>query len=66
MPLVSWHLGAGGKRWLALLYYLSSFWGQCGPNATTFLIPAEIVPTEARARSHAVAAAGAAAWISQR
>lgn len=26
----------------------SSFWGQFGPNATTWLLPAEIVPTEMR------------------
>ena len=29
-----------GSRWLVAMYLGSSFFGQCGPNATTFLIPA--------------------------
>eukprot|EP00887_Chlorella_sp_A99_P005874 scaffold1.g5874.t1 len=39
------------------LYFFSSFWGQFGPNATTWLLPAETVPTEMRARCHGFAAA---------
>ena len=39
------------------LYYFSSFWGQFGPNATTWLLPAEVVPTEMRAMCHGFAAA---------
>lgn len=31
---------------LVILYLGSSFFGQCGPNSTTFLIPAEVFPTE--------------------
>jgi hypothetical protein len=32
-------------NWLVAMYFGSSFFGQCGPNATTFVIPAEIFPT---------------------
>lgn len=42
---------------LVLLYLGSSFFGQLGPNATTFLIPAEIFPTEMRTFCHGIAAA---------
>ena len=42
---------------LVCMYLGSSFFGQLGPNATTFLIPAEIVPTELRTLGHGVAAA---------
>lgn len=44
--------------WLfRLMYYLSSFFGQWGPNATTWLLPSELFPTETRAMSHGLAAA---------
>jgi len=39
------------------LYYFSSFWGQFGPNATTWLLPAELAPTEVRSASHGFSAA---------
>jgi MFS family permease len=42
--------------WLVTLYLGSSFFGQCGPNATTFLIPSEIFPTEIRTMCHGIAA----------
>jgi len=42
---------------LVSMYLGSSFFGQLGPNATTFLIPAEIFPTELRTVCHGVAAA---------
>lgn len=42
---------------LVILYFLSSFFGQCGPNATTFLIPAEVFPTECRTMCHGISAA---------
>lgn len=32
--------GTLSRGWLMLVYFLSSFFGQCGPNATTFLVPA--------------------------
>ena len=42
---------------LVCLYLASSFFGQLGPNATTFLIPAEIFPTEMRSLAHGICAA---------
>jgi len=42
---------------LVMLYLGSSFFGQLGPNATTFLIPAEIFPTEMRTMAHGICAA---------
>jgi len=42
---------------LMTMYLGSSFFGQLGPNATTFLIPAEIFPTEMRTTCHGIAAA---------
>ena len=44
-------------NWLVAMYVASSFAGQCGPNATTFVIPAEIFPTEMRTMCHGIAAA---------
>jgi MFS family permease len=38
------------------LYLGSSFFGQCGPNATTFLVPAEIFPTSVRTMCHGMSA----------
>ena len=43
--------------WLITMYLGSSFFGQCGPNCTTFLIPAEIFPTEMRTMCHGISAA---------
>lgn len=45
-----------GTTWLVALYLGSSFFGQCGPNATTFLIPSEIFPTEIRTMCHGISA----------
>ncbi|VEU38983.1 unnamed protein product [Pseudo-nitzschia multistriata] len=42
---------------VVVLYLLSSFVGQVGPNCTTFLVPAEIVPTAQRTYCHGVCAA---------
>jgi hypothetical protein len=39
------------------LYWLLSFLGQLGPNCTTFLIPAEIFPTELRTMCHGISGA---------
>lgn len=39
------------------IYYLSSFFQQFGPNCTTWLIAAELVPTEVRSMAHGWAAA---------
>jgi len=40
-----------------LLFGLSFFFVNFGPNATTFLIPSEIYPTRIRARAHGISAA---------
>jgi nitrate/nitrite transporter NarK len=45
------------NNWLIAMYLASSFFGQLGPNATTFLIPAEIFPTEMRTLCHGICAA---------
>ena len=45
------------SNWLITMYLASSFFGQLGPNATTFLIPAEIFPTEMRTLCHGICAA---------
>lgn len=39
------------------IYFFSSFWGQWGPNATTWLIPSELFPTETRTFAHGISAA---------
>jgi len=36
-PLVNHYL-----HLFQFMYYFSSFWGQWGPNATTWLIPSEV------------------------
>ena len=54
------HLTSGNTtalHWFQFLYFFSSFWGQFGPNATTWLIPAEVAPTEMRSQCHGLAAA---------
>lgn len=40
-----------------LLYYLSSFFAQWGPNATTWLLPVELFPTDIRSQAHGISAA---------
>lgn len=44
------------SAWLIIIYFGSSFFGQCGPNCTTFLIPAEAFPTEMRSLCHGISA----------
>mmetsp|Transcript_7587 Transcript_7587/g.12258 ORF Transcript_7587/g.12258 Transcript_7587/m.12258 type:complete len:585 (+) Transcript_7587:130-1884(+) len=39
------------------LYYLSSFFGQFGPNSTTWLLPSELFPTQVRTAAHGFSAA---------
>ena len=47
---------ANGARALQALYYLSSFFNQFGPNATTWLVAGEIFPTDIRGAYHGFAA----------
>lgn len=42
---------------LIFFYLLSTFFGQCGPNATTYIVPSEVFPTEIRTMCHGISAA---------
>lgn len=44
------------STWLVVMYFGSSFFGQCGPNCTTFLIPSEVFPTNMRGLCHGISA----------
>ncbi|CAK0752621.1 hypothetical protein CVIRNUC_002160 [Coccomyxa viridis] len=44
-------------HWFQFLYFMSSFFGQFGPNATTWLLPGEVFPTDIRATCHGISAA---------
>ena len=49
------------------IYFFSSFWGQFGPNCTTFLLAGELYPTEVRTTAHGMSAGTAklgALWAS--
>ncbi|GAX75042.1 hypothetical protein CEUSTIGMA_g2486.t1 [Chlamydomonas eustigma] len=45
-----------GAQAMQALYYLSSFFNQFGPNATTWLVAGEIFPTDIRTTYHGFAA----------
>jgi len=38
------------------IYFFSSFWGQFGPNCTTFLLAGELYPTDVRTTAHGASA----------
>ena len=57
LPLVCGSPGVMQRADSHLLGFLCSFFGQWGPNATTWLLPSELFPTETRAMSHGLAAA---------
>jgi len=40
-----------------VMYFLTSFFGQFGPNVTTWLLPVELFPTDVRAQAHGFSAA---------
>jgi len=44
-------------KYFQALYLLSSFWGQLGPNSTTWLLPSELFPTDVRSQAHGISAA---------
>jgi MFS family permease len=49
------------------IYFFSSFWGQFGPNCTTFLLAGELYPTDVRTTAHGTSAGVAklgALWAS--
>ena len=52
IPHVTEHLAI-----FIIIFGLSFFFVNFGPNATTFLIPSEIYPTTIRARAHGISAA---------
>ena len=39
------------------IYLATSFWGQWGPNVTTWLLPVELFPTDIRSEAHGFCAA---------
>ncbi|PIA46561.1 hypothetical protein AQUCO_01500246v1 [Aquilegia coerulea] len=43
--------------WFVVLYGLTFFFANFGPNATTFIVPAEIFPARLRATCHGISAA---------
>jgi len=43
-------------RYFQMMYYMTSFFGQFGPNCTTFLLASELYPTEVRTLAHGVSA----------
>ncbi|XP_020209835.1 inorganic phosphate transporter 1-11 [Cajanus cajan] len=45
------------KNMFALLYGLTFFFANFGPNSTTFVLPAELFPTRVRSTCHALSAA---------
>jgi MFS family permease len=47
----------GAKVYLVTLYLGTSYFGQVGPNATTFALPAKVMPTAWRTMGHGIAAA---------
>ncbi|PRQ60335.1 putative phosphate-transporting ATPase [Rosa chinensis] len=47
----------GHKYWFAILYGLTFFFANFGPNSTTFVLPAELFPTRVRSTCHAISAA---------
>jgi MFS family permease len=46
----------GGITTFQFVYFFSSFWGQFGPNCTTFLLAGELYPTEVRTTAHGISA----------
>ncbi|KAK9795893.1 hypothetical protein WJX73_010315 [Symbiochloris irregularis] len=57
----------GGIHVFQFIYFFSSFWGQWGPNCTTFLLAGELYPTEMRTSAHGFSAGVAkvgALWAS--
>jgi len=52
------YTGKAGPEWLILLAFIAfNTMMNAGPNATTYLLPAEVYPTHLRATGHGIAAA---------
>lgn len=59
IPAFNYHYyakGPGVHKFMAM-YFISSFFGQFGPNCVTFLVAAEVYPTPIRASAHGFSAA---------
>ena len=48
---------ASSRKAFVLLYCLTNFFQNFGPNTTTFIIPGEIFPTRYRSTAHGISAA---------
>ncbi|CAI0386122.1 unnamed protein product [Linum tenue] len=48
---------SGNRIWFVVLYALTFFFANFGPNATTFVVPAEIFPARVRSTCHGISAA---------
>ncbi|KAL6660252.1 hypothetical protein ACP70R_002374 [Stipagrostis hirtigluma subsp. patula] len=47
----------GNHTWFVVMYGFTFFFANFGPNATTFIVPAEIFPARLRATCHGISAA---------
>ncbi|XP_023637432.1 probable inorganic phosphate transporter 1-6 isoform X2 [Capsella rubella] len=56
VPYHHWTLPAN-RIGFVILYSLTFFFSNFGPNATTFIVPAEIFPTRLRSTCHGISAA---------
>ena len=58
IPAFDFHHYTGeGIKSLQAMYFLASFFNQFGPNAVTFIVAAEVYPTNVRATAHGLSAA---------
>ena len=53
----NYYTSAAHVKEFQVMYFLSSFFNQFGPNAVTFLVAAEVYPTPIRATAHGFSAA---------
>ncbi|CAL1396365.1 unnamed protein product [Linum trigynum] len=56
IPYHHWTL-KGNHIWFVVMYALTFFFANFGPNATTFVVPAEIFPARLRSTCHGISAA---------
>ncbi|CAH9081919.1 unnamed protein product [Cuscuta epithymum] len=56
IPYAHW-TQPGQQIWFVVLYALTFFFANFGPNATTFVVPAEIFPARLRSTCHGISAA---------
>ena len=54
--LTAFLFDSAGAQTLLVLFMLSSFFGQCGANVTTYVMAAETYPTELRGTCHGLSA----------